>query len=192
MTAITREAVNRDFIVFILCYRFVVSCNHFAPSLLLFVASESSGFTRFIAARWGIPWKRFELFSREPERSGHLQIEHARGIKNETGKTAVAGKTGDITMKEDCNEELSRLLKQWQPRPIAAGEIRAKVWHRIEKEEDGVLAPWMWWLASWFERPAVVAGVVAVALGVGIAFGTTASAQDQTEAYLQSMVAFRH
>lgn len=95
-------------------------------------------------------------------------------------------------MQENHNEELSRLLKVWQPRPIAPGQIRAEVWQRIEKEESRVLPPWMGWLASWFDRPAIAAGVVTVALGLGIAFGTTASAKAQTEAYLQSMVAFRH
>lgn len=95
-------------------------------------------------------------------------------------------------MKEDHKDELSKLLEEWQPRPIAAGEIRAQVWHRIEKEDTGVIVPWMWKIASWFERPAIAAGVVAIALVFGIAFGTTASAHAQTEAYLQSMVAFRH
>lgn len=95
-------------------------------------------------------------------------------------------------MNEDRNEELSKLLKEWQPRPIAAGEIRPQVWQLIEKEDAGVIVPWMWKLASWIERPAIAAGVIAIALVVGIAFGTTASAHAQTEAYLQSMVAFRH
>lgn len=95
-------------------------------------------------------------------------------------------------MKEDHNEELSRLLKSWQPRPLAAGKIRSEVWRRIEKEETTGLASWIRWLVSCFERPVLAVGVVAVALGIGIAFGTTASAQAQTEAYLQSMVAFRH
>lgn len=95
-------------------------------------------------------------------------------------------------MQEDSNEKLSKLLKEWQPRLIGTEEIRAQVWHRIEHEEAGELAPWMEWLASWFERPAIAAGVVAVALGFGIAFGATASTHAQTEAYLRSMVAFSH
>ena len=95
-------------------------------------------------------------------------------------------------MKQEPNDELSDLLQSWQPRPIAAAQIRSEVWRRIQKEEAEAFSPWFNTVASWFERPSIAAAVVALAIGVGIAFGSTASTQAQTEAYLKTMVAFRH
>lgn len=93
-------------------------------------------------------------------------------------------------MKEP-SDNLSDLLKQWQPEPIQAGQIRAGVWSRIEKQEGNPLADRLTFIASWFERPVIAGAVIALALVVGIALGAMASAEAQTQAYLQSMIAFR-
>lgn len=95
-------------------------------------------------------------------------------------------------MNNNSDEKLNDLLKAWQPRPLAASHVRGGVWHRIANEEAHAPAKWLRVMMAWFDRPAIAAGVVALALAVGIAFGTTASAQAQTEAYLQAMVAYRH
>lgn len=92
----------------------------------------------------------------------------------------------------DPSDNLSDLLKQWQPEPIQASRIRAGVWSRIEKEQRNPLSDLLAIIASWFERPAIAGGVIALALVLGVAFGTTASAEAQTQAYLQSIVAFRN
>jgi hypothetical protein len=92
----------------------------------------------------------------------------------------------------DQPDNLSQMLKQWQPHPILAGHIRAGVWSRIEKDRETSWAQVLTRVASWFERPLIAGGVVAIAFGLGIAFGMVASVQSQTEAYLQSMAAFRN
>lgn len=92
----------------------------------------------------------------------------------------------------DSSDNLSDLLKQWQPEPIQASHIRAGVWSRIEKEQRNPLTDLLDIIASWFERPVIAGGVIAVALVLGVAFGAMASAEAQTQAYLQTTVAFRH
>ena len=92
----------------------------------------------------------------------------------------------------DPSDNLTALLKQWQPAPLQAGHIRAGVWSRIEREPANPLSNLLAIIASWFERPVIAGGVIALALVLGLAFGVTASTEAQTQAYLQSMVAFRN
>lgn len=113
-------------------------------------------------------------------------------LGNGTGQPASTDHTGAIPIMNEPSDNLTNLLKKWQPAPLQAGHIRAGVWSRIEREQANPLADVWARIASWFERPVIAGGVLAVALVIGIAFGATASAQAKTEAYLQSMVAFRH
>lgn len=95
-------------------------------------------------------------------------------------------------MKNDQPDNLSDLLKQWQPEPLSAGRIRAGVWNRIEQAAENPMTRVLARLASLFERAAITAGVLAVALIAGITVGSATASQVQTESYLQSLVAFRH
>lgn len=95
-------------------------------------------------------------------------------------------------MKNDQSDNLSDLLKQWQPEPLSPAQIRAGVWSRIENKRENPLAEVFVRITSWFERPLIAGGLVALALVAGIALGSTTSAEAQTQAYLQSVVAFRN
>lgn len=92
----------------------------------------------------------------------------------------------------DSSANLTILLKQWQPAPLQASHIRAGVWSRINREPQNPLSEFLATMASWFDRPVIAGGVVALALVVGLALGATASLEAQTQAYLQSMIAFRN
>jgi len=122
----------------------------------------------------------------------HLVKTPSAEAENGIGQSVDADKTGERTMKNNQPDNLSNLLKEWQPEPMAAGRIRAGVWSRIEMAAENPMMGMAARIASWFERPVFTAGVVAVALVVGITFGSATASQVQTESYLQSLVAFRH
>lgn len=122
----------------------------------------------------------------------HLVKTASAEVENGIGQSVDAGKTGERTMKKNQPDNLSTLLKEWQPEPMAAGRIRAGVWSRIEMAAENPMMDLLARIASWFERPVITTGVLAVALIVGITFGSATASQVQTESYLQSLVAFRH
>lgn len=90
------------------------------------------------------------------------------------------------------DNELTNLLREWQPPAPGASAIRRDVWRRIEHSEPGGFPALFGTLAALFSRPLVAAVFVAAAMTAGAVIGTGASAAAQTEAYLQSVSVFRH
>jgi len=90
------------------------------------------------------------------------------------------------------NNSLNDLLQEWQPNAPPPESVRREVWHRIEQSQ---LVGWQTWFAPLpylLTRPTFVAGIMALALTLGIVLGFIASSQAQTDAYLHSVSFFRH
>lgn len=89
------------------------------------------------------------------------------------------------------NDNLNNLMKAWRPREFTASDIRAGVWQRIERAEPAGWRVAMESLFALLTRPALATGLVAFAIMAGIAAGTITSETAQTQAYLNSMAAYR-
>lgn len=89
------------------------------------------------------------------------------------------------------NDQLSEQLNAWTPKPVSAADIRAGVWHRIERTET---SPWRARIDSFLlllTNPALATGLVMLAIMTGLALGTVTSETAQTQAYLHSVTMFR-
>ena len=87
-------------------------------------------------------------------------------------------------------DKLKDLLLEWQPESPPIEDVRREVWKRIERLEPSPWKKWMDFFDALVGRPAVVTGILAVAMTVGVMVGTMASVSAQTESYLQSVSAF--
>ncbi len=90
------------------------------------------------------------------------------------------------------DEKLNALLRTWDPRPLPTADIRRAVWHSIEQQDAQPESKWFSVLLAWVGRPAVAGILLIMAIGVGAAFGTAATAQAQTTNYLQTVSPFLH
>jgi len=90
-------------------------------------------------------------------------------------------------MKDDLNT----LLKTWSPNQQSAADIRAGVWQRIERIEPAGWKTSLQAMVAYFMRPALATGLVAVAILAAITVGSIVSETAQTQAYLNSLTAFR-
>ncbi len=89
------------------------------------------------------------------------------------------------------NDNLNNLMKTWTPKEFTALDIRAGVWQRIERAEPARWRIAMESLFAMLTKPALATGMVAFAIMAGIAVGTITSETAQTQAYLNSLSAYR-
>jgi hypothetical protein len=89
------------------------------------------------------------------------------------------------------NEDLNKLLNTWTPGTCTGADIRAGVWQRIERIAPTLGQVVINYLFAQLMRPALVTGLVAVAILAGVTIGSIASESAQTRAYLNSVTAYR-
>lgn len=89
------------------------------------------------------------------------------------------------------NDDLNTLLRTWSPKPHTGADIRAEVWQRIERAEPSRWQGAVDSLFSRFIRTTFASGLVIIAIITGITIGTVASESAQTQAYLNSVAAYR-
>lgn len=88
------------------------------------------------------------------------------------------------------NDDLSKVLKAWNPGAASPDAVRGGVWQRIERQQA---RPWNQFidnLLSLLSRPAWACTVVALALLAGVTLGSVVSENSQAEAYLVSVTPF--
>ena len=85
-------------------------------------------------------------------------------------------------------DELSSLLKSWNPDVPASSAFRRRVWSRIESEggRELSLAEWFAAAVSQIARPRIAGAVLAAALFGGIWVGSMTGAEGREE-YLRSV-----
>lgn len=93
------------------------------------------------------------------------------------------------------NDDLSNLLKSWDPAAPAPAAFKRGVWRRIETGGAGkISAVGMWWkefLGS-LARPRVAFATVALAMLAGAWIGHTTANPDGQQAYLRSVNPYAH
>lgn len=87
-------------------------------------------------------------------------------------------------------DELTSLLREWQPESPPLADVRREVWKRIERLDPSPWKKWMDFFETLVRQPAVATGIITVAVTAGVMLGTMASASAQTDSYLQSLSAF--
>lgn len=87
-------------------------------------------------------------------------------------------------------DKLSVLLAEWEPGGVDPQPIRARVWHRIEREPEGFLHPVFRGLFALLARPAWSYTILILGVVAGSAIGLAASETAQMQAYLTSVSPF--
>lgn len=90
-------------------------------------------------------------------------------------------------MKDD---ELSKLLRNWQPEVPEPADFAGNVWRRIrlgEIPEFSLFRSWYEGVFILLSRPRMVAAMALVAAFAGIAVGSGAAHSDNATAYLRSV-----
>ena len=83
--------------------------------------------------------------------------------------------------------ETSELLREWRIESELPQNFNAGVWRRIELAQTGSRSnSLLGWAAELFSRPAMAAGYVAVALGVGVIGGQLEGSWHQQQAELEA------
>lgn len=98
----------------------------------------------------------------------------------------------------ESDQQLSQLLREWQPETSLPPRFQERVWQRIERAEATAKLPFwevaIHWVEAAFRRPSLAVSYVAVLLFVGLTAGywqaQDKSAQTQAQfrtAYVQSV-----
>jgi len=117
---------------------------------------------------------------------GQKLVTRKRRAEVETGLSPLLVEQREKNMKDD----LSKLLRSWQPGVPEPAAFRANVWRRIQLAEPSRRSLFR----SWYEnvlillsRPRVAVAMATMAAFAGIAVGSGTAHSDNVTAYLRSV-----
>jgi hypothetical protein len=86
-------------------------------------------------------------------------------------------------------DDLSKLLRSWQPEVPERADFTRNVWRRIELAESSRRSSFRWYetVLVLLSRPRIAVVTAVVAAFAGVAVGTGAAYSDNTTAYLRSV-----
>jgi hypothetical protein len=86
-------------------------------------------------------------------------------------------------------DDLSKLLRSWQPEVLERADFTRNVWRRIELAESSRRSSFRWYetVLVLLSRPRVAVAMAVVAAFAGIAVGSGAAHSDNATAYLRSV-----
>jgi hypothetical protein len=86
-------------------------------------------------------------------------------------------------------DDLSKLLRSWQPEVPEPADFTRNVWRRIELAESSRRSSFRWYetVLVLLSRPRVAVAMAVVAAFAGIAVGSGAAHSDNATAYLRSV-----
>lgn len=97
--------------------------------------------------------------------------------------------------KPESDEQLSKLLHEWQPATSLPPRFQEAVWRRIERAEATTAKLSFWnvvthWLEATFRRPALAVSYVAVLLVFGLSAGYLQARDTSTRTLTQMRTAY--
>jgi hypothetical protein len=92
--------------------------------------------------------------------------------------------------KRNMKDDLSKLLRSWQPEVPEPADFTRNVWRRIELAESSRRSSFRSWYETVLDllsRPRIAVATAMMAAFAGVAVGTRAAHSDNATAYLRSV-----